>query len=202
MELEVEKEMKIDVIAFMRQRRSVPAKFMTGPGPNDKQLRKILEISCRVPDHGELTPWRFIRYGEEKCVELGEKILARAIERAAEKNKMLNEEKIEIERNRFLRTPVVIAIVSCAEEHPKIPEWEQILSAGAVAMNMLIAANASGFDAQWLTEWCAYDDALRQDFGLRDNEKVVGFVHIGTRLSPKTERGRPRLDNLYTYIGN
>ncbi len=198
----MESEVKSDVIDYMQKRRSVPAKFMSGPGPDDRQLQKILEISCRVPDHGKLTPWRFIRYGEEKCIALGQKVLARAIERAAEKNKILDKEKIEIEKNRFCRAPVVICIVSCAGEHPKIPEWEQILSSGAVAMNMLIAANASGFDAQWLTEWCAYDQALRQDFGLRDNERVVGFLHIGTRLYPKTERDRPCLDDIYTYVGN
>ncbi len=198
----MESEVNNDVLDYMQKRGSVPAKFMSGPGPDDRQLQKILEISCRVPDHGKLTPWRLIRYGEEKCIALGQKVLARAIERAAEKNKILDKEKIEIEKNRFCRTPVVICIVSCAREHSKIPEWEQILSSGAVAMNMLIAANAFGFDAQWLTEWCAYDEALRQDFGLRDNERVVGFVHIGTRLFPKTERDRPCLDDIYTYVGN
>ena len=191
-----------NVVEFMRNRRSVPAKLMSGPGPDEKQLRRILEIASRVPDHGKLTPWRFIRYSHDKCVNLGKRILARALERAAANNTVLNKEEIEIESNRFLRTPVVIAVVSCAKPHPKIPEWEQVLSSGAVATNMLIAANASGFDAQWLTEWCAYDDALRDDLGLKDNERIAGFIHIGTKLYPKTERDRPNVDELYTLIGN
>ncbi len=191
-----------EVMEFMSTRRSVPAKFMSGPGPNREQLDLILNIACRVPDHGKITPWRFIHYGPEKCVELGEKILTRALEIAAEKELVLNEEQMAIERGRFLRAPVVIAVVSCAGEHVKIPQWEQILSSGAVAMNMLIAANASGYDAQWLTEWCAYDDHLRESFDLSDGERITAFVHMGTRLNPKTERDRPELEDLYTYIGN
>jgi len=178
----------------------VPAKLMTGPGPNHQQLNRILEIACRVPDHGKLTPWRIIHYGEKKCVDLGKKLLARAREIARLDNRQLTVDEAEIEAKRFLRTPVVLCIVSNAKPHPKIPEWEQILSAGAVAMNMLIAANASGFDAQWLSEWYAYDESLREELGLNENEKVAGFIHIGTRQFPKTERDRPRIENIYSII--
>ena len=189
-----------DVLDFMAQRRSVPAKLMAGPGPDERQLDKILEISCRVPDHGKLTPWRIIRYGEKKCVALGHKILTRAKQLAQREGRELTTAETEIETNRFLRTPVVMCITSNAAAHPKIPEWEQVLSSGAVAMNMLIAANASGFDAQWLTEWYAYDEYLRQEFGLNENEKVAGFVHIGTRKFPKSERDRPQIKDIYTII--
>lgn len=189
-----------DVIEFMRNRRSVPAKFMGGPGPDETQLAVILEIASRVPDHGKLAPWRFIRYSADKCKELGEQVLKRAIERSAARGKILSDDFVEIERNRFLRAPVVVAVVSCAETHPKIPEWEQIMSSGAVAMNMLIAANAFGYDAQWLTEWLAFDDELRDDLGLRDGEKISGFIHMGTRKNPKSERDRPKLDEIYTIM--
>ena len=187
-------------LEFMRTRRSVPAKLMGGPGPSDAQLANILEISSRVPDHGKLAPWRFIRYDHDKCLDLGEKILARAIDRAKQEGRELNEEFVEIERQRFVRAPVVIAVVSTAQEHVKIPQWEQILSSGAVAMNMLIAANASGFDAQWLTEWIAYDDELRDDLGLKDGERITGFIHIGTRKNAKTQRDRPNLDDIYSLM--
>ena len=135
------------VIEFMRTRRSVPAKFMSAPGPDDDQLRVILEIAARVPDHGKLAPWRFIHYSRDASVVLGEKLLARAIEIAKGEGRELNDEMVSIEKNRFTRAPVVIGIISSSSPHPKIPKWEQQLSAGAVAMNMLIAANAHGYDA-------------------------------------------------------
>ncbi len=181
------------VMAFMQSRRSVPAKLMGGPGPDDDVLRTILEIAMRVPDHGKLSPWRFIWYSHNKCVDLGLKIADLAVKNAARENRQLSDEALEIERNRFLRAPVVVAVVCCARDHPKIPVWEQELSSGAVAMNMLIAANAAGFDAQWLSEWVAFDDALREELGLRTGEKITGFIHIGTRKNPKTERDRPEL---------
>jgi len=191
-----------NVIDFMRNRRSVPAKLMAGPGPNDEQLQTILEIASRVPDHGKLTPWRFIRYGKQKSIDLGEKILARAKDIAAEKGGEIDADEIAIERGRFLRTPVTIAVVSCAQPHPKIPQWEQVLSSGAVAMNLLIAANAFGFDAQWLTEWYAYDGTLAGEFGFVDDERIAGFIHIGTRQNPKSVRGRPDIDEIYTFLEN
>jgi len=188
------------VLDFMQQRRSVPAKLMSGPGPDQQQLDRILEIACRVPDHGKLAPWRIIRYGEKKCTDLGVKILARAREIAQRDGRQITGDEAEIEANRFLRTPVVLCVVSNARPHPKIPEWEQVLSSGAVAMNLLIAANASGFDAQWLSEWYAYDESLREELGLNENEKVAGFIHIGTRQFAKTERDRPSIENIYSII--
>ncbi|MCF6321421.1 MAG: nitroreductase [Rhizobiaceae bacterium] len=190
------------VINFMRNRRSVPAKLMVGPGPDSDQLRTILEIASRVPDHGKLAPWRFIRYGKQKSINIGEKILSRAKEIAIVEGRVLSEDEMEIERNRFLRTPVVVAVVSCAQLHPKIPQWEQILSCGAVAMNLLIGANAHGYDAQWLTEWYAYDEALNTELGLKTGERFAGFVHIGTRQNPKGERSRPELDDIYSTLEN
>lgn len=188
------------LIHFLVTRRSVPAKLMAGPGPDETQLRVILEIASRVPDHGKLAPWRFVHYGKKKCVDLGLKILDRASEIAKENDSALGDELVDIELNRFCRAPVVIAVVSCANAHPKIPEWEQVLSCGAVAMNMLIAANAHGFDAQWLTEWYAYDDALKQEFGLNNDERIAGFIHIGTRKNPKSDRTRPVLEDIYTKM--
>lgn len=189
-----------EVMKFMQLRRSVPAKLMGGPGPDSATLCTILEVAMRVPDHGKLAPWRFIQYGHDKCVDLGQKIAARAIEKAASENLHLSAEMLAVERNRFLRAPVVVAVVCCTREHPKIPIWEQELSSGAVAMNMLIAANASGFDAQWLSEWVAFDTPLRSELGLIDDEKITGFIHIGTRKNSKTERDRPELATKYLII--
>lgn len=185
------------VVEFMKTRRSVPAKMMGPPGPGDDELAEILTIAARSPDHGKITPWRFIRYSPAWCESIGETL----VERARALNGPLNEEQEAIERERFTRAPVVIAVVSCPRAHPKVPEWEQVLSSGAVAMNLLIAANALGFDAQWITEWVAFDDELHPQLGLHDGERVAGFIHIGTRTAPKTERDRPSLSDLLTVHG-
>ncbi len=180
------------VIGFMATRRSSPAKAMTLPGPDAAQMRKILEIGARAPDHGKLTPWRFVAYAPAACERINKAVLTRALHL----NPMLGDAEREIERTRFTRAPAVVGVFSRASEHPKIPVWEQELSAGAVCMNILIAANALGFDAQWITEWVAYDSALRQPLGIEDGEKVAGFIHIGTRTMPKTERDRPVLEDI------
>ena len=188
----------LPVIEFMRTRRSVPAKTMSGPGPDEEAILSMISIAARVPDHGKLAPWRFIRYTPEYCLELGEKCLARALET----DPQLGEEGREMELQRFTRAPVVIAVISRAAPHPKIPQWEQTMSAGAAAMNLLIAANAHGWDAQWITEWMAFDEALAPALGLREGERIAGFVFIGTRTMPKTERDRPQTDDVYTVIGD
>lgn len=187
-----------EVIEFMASRRSVPAKTMSGPGPDEKNIRAMIEIAARVPDHGKIAPWRFQRYSPDYCARLGELFLSRALELTPD----LNAEMQEIERTRFTRTPVVIAIMSAPRDHPKVPEWEQVLSAGAAAMNFLIAANAYGWDAQWLTEWIAFDRPLAEPLGVRQCERIAGFIYIGTRTMPKTARDRPVLDDIYSTYGD
>ena len=184
------------VIEFMRTRRSVPAKALSAPGPDEDEVRQMVEIATRAPDHGKLAPWRLVRYAPDYCRRLGKA----CEERARELNGEMSEELREIERTRFLRAPVVIGVVSRAAPHPKIPEWEQRLSAAAVAMNLLIAANAFGWDAQWLTEWPAYDEKVRPLLGAGANDRIAGFVHIGTRTLPKTERDRPSIDDVFTVM--
>lgn len=185
-----------EVIEFMQNRRSASAKQMSGPGPSDDEIGTMLAIASRVPDHGKLAPWRFIRYSPLYCRRLGELCLARALERDA----TLNAQMREFEATRFTRVPVVIAIISAPQPHPKIPEWEQVLSAGAVGMALLIAANAHGFDAQWITEWIAYDEAMAPALGVKPGERIAGFAYIGTRSLPKTERDRPDLADVYSVM--
>ncbi len=187
-----------EVIGFMANRRSVPAKTMSGPGPDESSIRTMIEIATRVPDHGKIAPWRFQRYSPDYCAKLGELFLQRALELTPD----LNEDLQEIERTRFTRTPVVIAVMSAPQDHPKVPEWEQVLSAGAAAMNLLIAANAHGWDAQWLTEWIAFDEKLAEPLGVRSGEKIAGFIYVGTRTMPKTERDRPAIDDIYSTLGD
>ncbi|HSO47029.1 MAG TPA: nitroreductase [Rhizobiaceae bacterium] len=186
-----------EVLEFMRTRRSVPAKTMAGPGPSDTEIEAMIAIASRVPDHGKLAPWRFIRYAPQYCHALNEICLARAIER----DPALPEELRAFERTRFTKAPVVMAIVSRPQpDHPKVPVWEQQLSCGAAAMNLLIAANAHGYDAQWLTEWVSFDEKLAPALGLRAGERLAGFIYIGTRTTHKTERDRPVLADVYTVM--
>ena len=159
---------------FLLKRRSVVAQNMIEPGPSDEDLQTILTIGARVPDHGKLHPWRYIVFKGDSRAAFGE-ILGSAFAAA---NSEASAEEIEIERGRFLRAPLVVAVISCSGPHVKIPEWEQILSSGAVCQNMLVAAQAQGFAAQWLTEWYAYDTQVENALGLGQGERVAGYMYF------------------------
>jgi nitroreductase len=147
-----------------------------------------------VPDHGKLTPWRFILFEGDARIAAGQTIAAafRADRPDA------TPEQIEFERKRLARAPLVIAVVSSASPHVKIPEWEQQLSAGAAAMSLVLAAHAMGYAASWITEWYAYDRRVLDALGLVANERIAGFVHIGRAGKPPEERKRPMLDTIVT----
>jgi len=183
-----------EAIDLVLKRRSVLAHMMTEPGPNDEDLTRILTAGARVPDHGKLAPWRFVVLKGEARAEFG-RVLGEAFRMA---NPDASEGKVELEARRFTRAPVVVAVVSRAEPHAKIPEWEQVLSSGAVCMNMLTAANALGYCAQWLTEWPAYDGLVQDGLGLESHERISGFIYIGSPKEPPTERPRPELDDIVT----
>jgi nitroreductase len=178
-----------DAIELLKRRRSVKPMELTGPAPSAAELETLLTIASRVPDHGKLTPWRFIVFEGDARLRAGEKIAA--IFR--QKTPQATQEQIVFERNRLARAPLVVAVVSRAGSHAKIPEWEQLLSSGAAAMNLLIAANALGFAASWLTEWYAYDRQVLDALGLDATEKIAGFVHIGTPATLPVDRDRPPL---------
>jgi nitroreductase len=120
-------------------------------------------------------------------------LLADTIQRTEQER---SPERLALERNRFLRAPVVIGVVSRIREAIPIPEWEQMLSAGACCMTMVIAAHAMGFVANWLTEWCAYHPLVQERLGLKPGERIAGFLYIGHPAAPLEERARPDLDAL------
>ncbi len=186
------------LIDYLAVRRSIPAFQMSEPGPTTAELEQILTLAVRVPDHGKIAPWRFIVYRGAERVRIGEELLAMALQKKPD----LSEEMVNVERTRFTRAPVVIAVVSTAAPHVKIPEWEQVMSAGAVCLNLLMAANAVGFVSNWLTEWFAYDERAHPLLGIRPGEKVAGFIHIGSTTFPATERPRPALSDVVTWVGN
>lgn len=179
-------------IDLLLTRRSGSAKRMTGPGPSPQQLDVILSAAARVPDHGKLFPWRFIVFEGEHRAEFG-RLLAQIVRLEHEP---ASPERIQIEVERFTRAPVVLAVVSCFKENTPIPEWEQRLSAGAVCMNMLTAAHALGFVANWITEWPAYHPAVLEMLHVRGEEKIAGFIYIGQPGEPLTERVRPDMSQL------
>lgn len=166
---------------------------MSGPGPSESEIESLVSIAMRVPDHGKIAPWRFVRYSPSRCEALGRRFLARALER----DPSLGEEMRQAELTRFTRAPVVVGVVSAPKQHPKVPVWEQELSAGAACYGLLIAANAAGWDAQWLTEWIAFDEALAADLGAQPGERFAGFIYMGTRTMPKSERDRPALADVF-----
>lgn len=173
-------------LTLLARRRSTVAKNMTGPGPNASQLETLLKIGARTPDHGKLFPWRFMVFEGEARARFGDLLEARLRELEPDGP----EERYALERNRFQRAPVVIAVISDVTENHKIPEWEQILSAGAVCQNLLIGASALGFAAQWLTEWYAYDRVVKTALGLAPGERVAGFIYVGTATGDAEERPR------------
>lgn len=176
-------------------RRSVVANKLGAPGPNSGQLQKILTAAARVPDHKKLNPWRFIVFQDEARKKFGE-ILRDIFENT---DKDASAMRRETEAGRFMRAPVVIAVISHIIAGKSVPEWEQILSSGAVCQNLLIAAYASGFSAQWITEWYAYDAYVLKALGVQENERIAGFIYIGTARELPVERDRPKLDDIVTF---
>ena len=184
-----------DTIALLKSRRSAPPALMAGPGPSAEELRTILTVASRVPDHGKLAPWRFLVFEGAARNRAGEVALAVRLVDAPD----LDETRRAEDLGRFARAPLVIGVVSRAAPHKKIPEWEQLLSAGAVCMNTIVAARALGYSATWLTEWVAYDARFRAALGLAEHERIAGFLHIGK--GPAIEdRPRPALDDIVTVF--
>jgi nitroreductase len=184
-----------DWLAALQTRRSVSARLLTGPAPDKAQIDTMLTIASRVPDHGKLAPWRFIIIGGEAREALGQKLA----DIASRTQGITEPDRLAVEQERFTRAPLVIAVVSKAADHPKIPVWEQQLSAGAVCMNLLSAAAALGFGACWLTEWMAYDEAARAAIGLEASELIAGFIHIGQASETPADRPRPDLDQIASH---
>nr|WP_314093790.1 nitroreductase [uncultured Shinella sp.] len=189
---------EIKLIDYLSTRRSIPAFQMSAPGPSKGEVEEMLTLASRVPDHGKLAPWRFIVYRGEERRRISEELAKIAIGDKPE----LSEEMVKVENTRLTRAPVVVAVVSKAAPHFKIPEWEQVMSAGAVCLNLVMAANAHGFASNWLTEWYAFDSRAYPILGVNEGEKVAGFIHMGTPTVPPTERPRPELSEIVTWVGD
>lgn len=168
-------------------RRSVPSRQLGEPGPDDTTLLRMLRSAVRVPDHGKLTPFRFLRIRGDARHALGDFLAARTRQR----DPLAPDAALEKDRLRFSHAPVIVTVIACPQAGHKVPEFEQLLSAGCVCFALLQAAQAYGFGAQWLTAWMAYDDAVHAHLRLGNHERVVGFIHIGTPKATVPERERP-----------
>lgn len=189
-----------DTLKLMAGRRSTAADCLGAPGPSPDELAQLLTIAARAPDHRRVTPFRFIVFDGDRRTEFG-KILADAFR----KNEPdASDERVAKERARFERAPIVVAVVSSVQRVHRTPAWEQVLTTGAVCQNLLIAASASGFAAQWLTEWYAYDAHVVASLGLRQDddldERIAGFIYIGTAKEPPMERARPDVPSLISHF--
>jgi nitroreductase len=182
-------------LEFLKTRKSIAAGFLREPGPSASEIEEILTVASRIPDHGKLAPWRFILFaGEARKTASGRLADLYLRQHPGADAKALEEEKI-----RLSRAPLVIGVVSGAAPHPKIPEFEQLLSAGNAAYSVVLAAHALGYAAQWTTGWIAYDAEAGAILGLRPGERFVGFIHIGTPDAPPADRPRPPVASIATY---
>ena len=190
--------MNATVIDFLLSRKSAPIAELREPAPGDDEIATLIRVASRVPDHGRLTPWRFVVYRGEARHRIGDMLAKRAEEREGP----LPDARVEQEKARFSRAPLVIGVIHCPRDNPKIPRWEMLLSGGAAAMNLVLAANALGYSTNWITNWYSDDEEGRRILGLAPDERVVGFVHIGTFSGDAPERPRPEVETLISeYSG-
>ena len=174
--------------AALDARRSVPARQLTAPGPDDATLLRMLGAASRVPDHGKRVPFRFVRLAGEARDAFG----AHLVRRAQEREPAIGAAALEKERLRFSHAPLIITVVAVLDaDDTKIPELERLLTAGSACFALLQAAHAAGFGACWLTGWAAYDRDILATLGVQRHERVVGFIHIGTARIAPPERERP-----------
>ena len=183
-------------LQLLSSRASVSSRLLLPPGPNADELAQLLNIAMRVPDHGKLAPWRFLLIQGDARQRVSERLCARKLVLEPESSA----DGLEKERQRFLHAPVIVVVITHITKPHKIPEVEQLLSAGAVCMQLLNAAAAQGFAGQWLTGWAAYDPDIAQFLGLRQHEAIAGFIHLGHSESAPPERPRPLLaDKLSSF---
>lgn len=179
-------------LSLLQQRHSAPSRQLGDPAPEGATLQALLEAAIRVPDHGKLEPFRLILLRGAAKLAFGERLTALSLQLHPD----LPESKREKERTRYHFAPLVVAVVARIDASSKVPVIEQQLSAGCVAYNLLLGAEALGYGAQWLTGWAAYDRQATAILGLADNEQVIGFVHIGTPQIDVPDRERPALADV------
>lgn len=173
--------------ALLATRRSGKPRDMIAPGPDDAQLRRILEAAMRVPDHGKLAPWRFVIIGSAQRSAFADLI----VDAFRDENPNAGPLELDPLRQFATQAPALVAVISSPVAHPKIPAWEQQLSAGAACMNLLTATHAAGFVGGWLTGWASYSRKVAESLGAGPDDRIAGFIFIGSPSRELDERPRP-----------
>jgi nitroreductase len=186
----------MDALALLQTRSSTSSRLLRAPGPTTEQLRAMLTLAMRVPDHGKLAPWRFVVIQGAARQRLADALVARR--KVIEPG--VGAEALEKDAGRFLHAPVIVSVISMRTLNHKIPEVEQAASASAVCMQLLNVAHAFGFGAQWLTAWAAYDREIQVTLGLSALEHIAGFIHIGDCEQLASERVRPALSDKLAFF--
>lgn len=184
-----------EMLARLESRRSAPLRGLVAPGPTPQELERLLHLAARVPDHGRLVPWRFIVIEGAARRTLGERL----DELYARQNPDLPAAKEDMWTLYLLRAPVTVVLVSRPDRSSKVPEWNQVLSAGAAGMALTVAASAMGFATQWLLKWPGRDPAATALLGVTPEEKVAGFIHVGRPVHVSEDRPRPVLDEVVRF---
>ncbi|HRW05223.1 MAG TPA: nitroreductase [Caldilineaceae bacterium] len=190
------RQQSLETIDLLLTRRSVVAAKQCEPGPTAEELNTILRCATRVPDHKKLAPWRIQVVQGAARSQLGEKIA----DIFCSQNPDATEHNIAFERERFLRAPLVLIVSTKIVDESRCPRWEQILSGAAVCQNILIAATALGYASQWLSEWPAYDAAVKAAFNIAPSDEILGFMYIGSAAEKPDERDRPALDKVVEFL--
>ena len=173
-----------ELLQRLNTRRSAPAQNLTAPAPQGDDLQTLLSLALRSPDHGKLAPWRLVVLGPQTRADLVQKLTAMT-------ERLPDPVKGKAVLGKLANPPLTVLVVSSPIQGHKVPVWEQELSAGAVCMNLEHAANALGYSASWITDWYSFDAEALALFGVKDGEKVAGFIHIGTLPEAPLERPRP-----------
>lgn len=184
-----------EALAFLLSRRSRPAKTLTVPVPDKATLETLLTAAARTPDHGKLEPWRFIVLTKPALARLAELVPARGAALG------LDADRIAKAQDQYAMADLAVAVVSSPKPSDKIPQIEQVYSAGAVCLALVNAALAAGWGANWLSGWASHDrDFIRDGLGLADHESIAGLIHLGTETSAPPDRPRPDLTAITTWM--
>jgi len=182
-----------ELLHRMATRRSAPAQKLVAPAPQGEDLETLLSLAMRTPDHGKLTPWRLVVIGPHSRADIVQKLEAMTA-------RLPDPVKGKAVLSKLANPPLSILVISSPVHGHKVPVWEQELSAGAVCMNLEHAANALGYSASWITDWYSFDAESLSLFGVKEGEKVAGFIHIGTLEDAPLERPRPQVQDRVTIL--
>ncbi|PHQ68991.1 MAG: NAD(P)H nitroreductase [Sneathiella sp.] len=185
----------MEAIEAILSRKSVA--MLAAPAPSKEEIATLIQAAMRAPDHCNLRPWRFLVIENEAREDLGE-IFGEALKK---RDPDANEAMLSKARSKSLRAPLIITVIAKVEDHPKVPHIEQVLSAGAAAQNIMIAAHAMGYAGIWRSGKPCFDAHVRAALGAQEKDQIVGFLYLGTALKTPILRSEPISDYMENWTG-